>query len=350
MKLRNPMFVFIAIAALLTLVAVGAITIPLLRTTKSNVAPAAWSALVCTAVLVVGSMVLYARFSNWSWAKSPGVNSPESMVESLVRKLDDHPDDLAGWLMLGRSYAALQEYPLAVRAYARADRAAGGRSAEALMGEAEALTMNDDSELTGRAGQLIERALMIAPDDPHALFFGGAAALRRGDLALARSRFSRLLAMNLPAGVKSVIGREMAAIDHELAQRSGVPEPALPAVGRTGQPAPLAVQVRIDLDPALTNRVPADAPLYVFVRDPSKPGPPLAVKRLASQFPQVVNLTSADSMVPGLTFGAGQQVQVVARVAPSGDPMPRSGDLFGEATYTVGRDGRVTVSVAHVLP
>jgi len=349
------MYWFIAIAAVLTLVAVGVIVVPLLRPARPGVESAAWSALLCAAVLVIGSTLLYAKFSNWSWQKSPGVDSPQSMVEGLVRKLDSHPNDLEGWLMLGRSYEVLQEYPLAVRAYGRADRVAGGRSAEALVGEAEALTLSDNSELTGRAGQLIERALVIAPDDPHALFFGGEAALRRGDLALARTRFDRLLAMNLPANVRSVIERQIVGIDQDVAPGRAIPPPATTggattAAGRTEPPLSPMIRVRIGLDPSLRPRVPGDAPLYVFVRDPAKPGPPLAVKRLASRLPQAVKLTAADAMVPGLTFAAGEHVQVVARVAPSGNPLPESGDLFGEVPYTVGRDGWVTITIDRVTP
>ena len=80
-------------------------------------AAAPWTAIAAAAVLVIGSAALYPAWSNWSWRKSPGVASPEGMVERLVHQLNDHPDDVDGWLMLGRSYVALQEYPLAVRAY-----------------------------------------------------------------------------------------------------------------------------------------------------------------------------------------------------------------------------------------
>ncbi|MDE2052256.1 MAG: hypothetical protein KGJ72_14690, partial [Gammaproteobacteria bacterium] len=142
----------------------------------------------------------------------------------LVHQLNDHPDHLAGWLMLGRSYVALQEYPLAVRAYERADRVAGGRSADALVGEAEALTLTDDSQLSGQAGQLIERALAIDPASPQALFFGAAAALRRGELPLARARFTKLLSLNPPDRVKSILEQEISGIDRQLS--AGRPDPS----------------------------------------------------------------------------------------------------------------------------
>jgi cytochrome c-type biogenesis protein CcmH len=211
------MILFLILAAALAAIAVAVIVIPLLKPVPSRTAASPWMALAATAVLAVGSGALYLTWSNWSWRQSPGVASPEGMVERLVHELNDHPDNLAGWLMLGRSYTQLQEYPLAMRAFERADRVAGGRSADALIGEAEALTMMDDSTLNGEAGQLIEQALAIDPTSPQALFFGAAAALRRGELPLARARFTKLLALDPPDRIKAIIEQEISAIDRKLA-------------------------------------------------------------------------------------------------------------------------------------
>jgi cytochrome c-type biogenesis protein CcmH len=218
------MIFFIILAAALAALCVAVIAVPLLRPVPSKAASAPWSAVAAGGVLVIGSVGLYATWSNWSWHKSPGVASPEGMVEKLVHQLNDHPDNVTGWLMLGRSYVVLQEYPLAVRAYQRADRAAGGQSAEALVGEAEALTLMDGSELNGQAGRLIERALAIDPTSPQALFFGAAAAMRRGELPLARARFTKLLSLNPPARVKAILEQEISGIDRQLA--AAHPDPA----------------------------------------------------------------------------------------------------------------------------
>jgi cytochrome c-type biogenesis protein CcmH len=222
------MIAFIVLAAALAAICVAVIAVPLLKPVHSRAATAPWTALAATGVLAIGSAALYPTWSNWSWRQSPGVASPEGMVERLVHELNDHPDNLAGWLMLGRSYTQLQEYPLAMRAYERADRIAGGRSADALIGEAEALTMMDDTALNGEAGRLIERALQIDPSSPQALFFGAAAALRRGELPLARTRFTRLLALNPPASVKAILERQIAAIDQKLAAGTAAPSAPKP--------------------------------------------------------------------------------------------------------------------------
>ncbi len=217
------MIAFILLATALAVICVAVVAVPLLKPIASKAPSAPWAAAAAAGVLIIGSAALYPAWSNWSWRRSPGVASPEGMVERLVHRLNDHPDDLSGWLMLGRSYVALQEYPLAVRAYQRADRVAGGRSADALVGEAEALTLTDDSQISGEAGRLIERALTIDPTSPQALFFGAAAAMRRGELPLARTRFTKLLALHPPERIKTILEQEISGIDRQIAAH---PDPA----------------------------------------------------------------------------------------------------------------------------
>jgi hypothetical protein len=52
-----------------------------------------------------------------------------------------------------------------------------------------------------------------------------------------------------------------------------------------------------------------------------------------------VHLSAADSMLPGRELSNGQKVSVTARVSFSGKPVPSAGDLYGELSYDVGRDG-----------
>ena len=109
------------------------------------------------------------------------------------------------------------------------------------------------------------------------------------------------------------------------------------------------MRVNVTLAPSLSATA-AGAPLFVFVRAAGQGGPPLAVKRLESHFPQRVALTPSDSMIPGRVFAAGQSVQVVARVARSGSPVGASGDPFGEVTYRVGQDGLVSLVIDRLTP
>ncbi len=334
------MIAFVLLAAGLTMAGVAAVAIPLLRRRSGSAGPASWAALGAASLLIIGSALLYVTWSNWPWRTSSAGDSPQTMVAHLARQLERDPNNLEGWLMLGRSYIVLQEYPLALRAYERAERLSGGKSADALTGEAEALALSDEAELDGRAGRLIERALVLAPDSGKALFFGAAVAARHGDLALARQRFVKLLAMNPPAAVRPILEQQISAIDEKLAA------PAAAASAKADSPL---VRVNVTLASTVA-AVPSNAPLFVFVRDPARAGPPLAAKRLESRFPQSVSLSASDSVISGRAFAVGQSVQVVARIARSGNPLGASGDPVGEVTYRVGRDGLASLVIDHVMP
>jgi cytochrome c-type biogenesis protein CcmH len=344
------MITFVLLAAALTMASVVVVATPLLRRGAQGSPGAPWTALVAAGLLVVGSAALYVTWSNWPWRAPKVADSPESMVSELARRLEHDPDDLNGWLMLGRSYTVLQEYPLAVRAFGRAVQLSGGKSAEALTGEAEALALGDESELDGRAGRLIEQALALEPDSGKALFLGAAVAARRGELPLARQRFAKLLTLNPPEAIRPMIEQQISAIDEKLAsapaKAAAVQQPQPSADSRAAAPL---VHVNVTLAPSLASTA-GGAPLFVFVRDPAQGGPPLAVKRLESHFPQDVALSPADSMVPGRAFSAGQSVQVVARIARSGNPVAATGDPFGEVTYQVGRDGLVSLVIDRLTP
>jgi cytochrome c-type biogenesis protein CcmH len=338
------MLTFAILAAVLTLGGVLAVTLPLLRRDTAGAPSAPWAAVSAASVLILGSALLYFAWSNWSWRAAPATDSPQTMVARLARQLEGNPNNLEGWLMLGRSYAVLQELPLALRAFERADRLSGGKNVEALLGEAEVLALQDPTELEGRAGRLIDRALVLEPDSGKVLFFAATVAARRGQLPLARERFARILAMNPPDTVRPILEQEIRLIDEKLAA------PAEPAPGPASASAAGAasVSVNITLAPALSAGTPA--PLFVFVKNATAGGPPLAAKRLESHFPQSVTLTPADSMIPGRSFAAGQAVQVVARIARSGSPVGASGDPYGEINYRVGQDGQLNLVIDRVTP
>lgn len=336
------MSIYLPVAAALLIGAAGAIAVPLLKS-RPALRPAIWTAIACMGVIALGSTVLYASLSREPPKKSSTTDSPESMVAGLAQRLRAQPGDLNGWLMLGRSYTVLKEYPRAVSAYQQAVRASGGTNADALLGEAQARMRIDRNAITGEAGDLVERALALEPNDPDTLYLAATVALHRGQLTLARTRFGTLLTLNPPADLAQDARIRIASIDQQLGRGRATASPGAPQAA-----AGPSIRVYLRLAPSLAQRASPDVPLYVFVRDAKQPGPPLAVKRLASRFPQTVTLTTADSMMPGRTFSAGQRVQVVARIAPSGSPMKASGDLDGQANYRIGATAPVRILIDRV--
>jgi cytochrome c-type biogenesis protein CcmH len=276
------------------------------------------------------------------------------MTARLAKKLEQSPNDLDGWLLLGRSYTVLEQYPLAVRAFQRADRLADGKNADAIVGVAESLVAQDSEQIKGAAGRLFERALEIDPTNGRALFYGSFAALARGEYPVARERFTRMLALNPPPEVRSIIEQRIAEIDAAMSGQAMAGQGMAPgaqqgtAAGAADEAARVAVHVT--LAPALVAKIPRDAPLFVAARDPKSPGPPFAVKRLAAQFPVDVELTAADAMMPTRRISTGQQLEVVARVALGGTPTATSGDPFGQVSYHVGTDGKLNIVIDRLAP
>ena len=123
-----------------------------------------------------------------------------AMVARLAERLAENPDDLQGWLRLGRSYSVLGRHGEARDAFARAAEMAPDDTA-VLRGYARAV-MNAAGEVTQfpeQAVALYQRILELDANHPEALWFLGftAAAARRTDGA--RGYWNRLLDL-LPAG------------------------------------------------------------------------------------------------------------------------------------------------------
>jgi hypothetical protein len=198
--------------------------------------------------------------------------------------------------------------------------------------------------------QLFEEALVLAPTNPKALLYGGFAAAVRGDRALARTRWQALKKLHPPAQVEHMLDARIAQLGAPAgASAAGGTANTAPA-GTNASPAgtstlsgvsPAAeVTIKISISPALKSRLVSEAPLFVFAREPGSQGPPLAAKRLTSAaIGTEVHLSPADSMLPGRVLASGQQVSITARVSFSGQPLSAAGDLYGELSYDVGRDG-----------
>jgi len=342
---------FLVIAGLLALLACVLVVLPLVRRPKA--APVATVAAVLAAVLVLGgSAALYATWSSWSWKAGSSEVTPEGMVGKLARRLDKNPEDLEGWILLGRSYSQLEQYPLAVRAYQRADHLANGGNAEALTGLAEALVLGNQSDLAGRAGKLFEQALAIEPRSTKALFYAAIAAMERGEKPLARSRFMTLLAANPPPEVRTLIEQTVQNLDAAPAA-----EGAKPGAKAAAVPAPAAasaevvsVKLSVTLSPAVAAKAAAGAPLFVLARTPGQRGPPLAARRLDARFPQDVELRSTDAMLSGTGFASGQELEITARISNGGSAMSTAGDPFGSIRVKAGGAGVSRIVIDQLTP
>jgi cytochrome c-type biogenesis protein CcmH len=321
------MTLFVVVAALMAALAASAVAVPLWRHRQSRTVAAAAAVLI-----VAAAAALYPLWSNWHWHESAQNPAAGPDVAAMVAKLETHlredPNDLTGWVMLGRSYVALERMDDAIVAYDHAHRLDAG-NAEAALGLGEAMSLRAGGNITPEAAKLFEQALSLEPGNPKALLYGGFAAAARGDVAAARNRWLALKEMHPPAQIEQLLDARIAELGP--AGEGNSPEPA-------ASDADVSVNIRIA--PAIKARLTREAPLFVFAREPGGKGPPLAAKRLTSAaIGTQIHLSAADSMLPGRVLTKGRRVSITARVSFSGQPLPAAGDLYGELTYDVGQDG-----------
>jgi cytochrome c-type biogenesis protein CcmH len=121
-----------------------------------------------------------------------------SMVEGLAARLEENPEDVDGWLRLGRSRLVLDEPEAAREAYAKAMELAPDRP-EVLKGYASSLlepsdTPGGDPKVNGDAAGVYQRLLTLTPEDPEPYWLLGLAAAQQGDEAGAIAQWRTLLA------------------------------------------------------------------------------------------------------------------------------------------------------------
>jgi cytochrome c-type biogenesis protein CcmH len=343
------MTTFIIVAALMSAVAAAAVAIPLLRERQSR-----WVGIAAGVAVIGAAAGLYPLWSNWNWHAPADVPTagPDvlAMVGKLEKHLQDDPKDVKGWLMLGRSDVALEKLDDAIVAYDHAHQL-DAANPEAALGLGEAMSLRAGGNITPEASRLFEQALALEPGNPKALLYGGFAAAERGDFAAARSRWEALKALHPPPQIEQLLDARIAelgsgpgpgAAGGATVATSDIAPPAgpVPPAGNGPAAGNAEASVNILIAPALKSRLTREAPLFVFAREPGGQGPPLAAKRLTTAaIGSQIHLSAADSMIPGRVLVNGSRVSITARVSFSGQPLPASGDLYGELAYDVGHDG-----------
>lgn len=121
------------------------------------------------------------------------LNQIRGMVAKLADEMKQHPDDLEGWLRLGRSYAVLNQPDDAAAAFAQAEKLKPNDPA-VLMAEAQALMAGHpvSEQLTPPVVALLNRIQTIDPDEPAVLWYLGLNAAQQGDFKTARANWEKV--------------------------------------------------------------------------------------------------------------------------------------------------------------
>lgn len=121
------------------------------------------------------------------------------MIEKLAAALKADPNDLDGWLRLGRAYAVQGKRDLAVDALDHAAALKPGDPSIKIETVAALLSgLKPDDAIPPRAVTLLTEVAAVEPNAPEVLWYLGVVAARGGRVEEARDRWTKLLAA-LPA-------------------------------------------------------------------------------------------------------------------------------------------------------
>lgn len=262
-------------------------------------------------------------------AQTGGDVDLERLVARLAQRLREQPDDVAGWIMLARSYEFLQRYDDAVAAYRRA-MALAPKQPQLLADYADALGSARGGDLGGPVHEAVAAALALDPDHPKAMALAGAAAYQRGEHAAARGIWERLLTLLPP--------------DSEALPRVRADLARLDATGAAPTPPaalPRQVAGTVAIAEALRDRVQPDDTVFVIARAAGAGRMPVAVLRLrVKDLPMAFVLDDSHVMSADAPISRFAAVTLEVRVSRAGQAQAKAGDLTGTATeVAVGREG-----------
>lgn len=290
--------------------------------------------------------------SGRSGAAGDSSNLPDmqEVIVSLQKRLEDNPEDVAGWKMLGRTQMTLQNFAGAADAYESAMAIEEGTDAQTMVDLAVAILNRDGTPIEGRPGSLLESALALDPNNPAALFYTGLGAANRGDKDTAAQRWEILLGLNPPENVRVILEQRLAEWRGE-ALPAAHPAVTQSAAGDEPVPDDAVVSVRVSLSEAAMAALATDVNVFVIARDPTAPTPPIAVSRhRLSELPATISLTDAQSMVAGRDLSGFAEIELLARVSLSGSPAAASGDWFGSMIVRPAENDSVFLTINQQVP
>lgn len=257
--------------------------------------------------------------------------SVEEMVTALTARLKEVPDDSQGWYLLGRTYMVRDDFPKAAAAFERLYTLVDDQPS-IMLALADATSMANGGDLKGRPTELIRKAIVLAPEDPTALWLVGMAEDQAQNHQLAIDYWSKLrgLLPEDPESLQRVEGLIKGAQAKLMAAGGVAVEtevPPKPAAASSG------IRVTVSVADPLKAQVNPDATLFVYARAVEGPKMPLAAVRLkASDLPTEVTLDDTTAMAPSMKLSSRKAVLVGALISNQGSATAQVGDLRGEVS------------------
>lgn len=294
-----------------------------------------------------------------------------SVLDSLIARLREQPDDVEGWIMLGRTYAIMQRFNEAKIAYERVI-ALSPESPELLVDYADIVAMTNGGSLQGEPMELVNKALSLSPKNPKALALAGTAAFEQKNFKQAASYWEKLLVQippesKLAQSVKESITEAKSLASGNGSTMTGMQKQASTSNQNSPPPTSQATTTSpnagaasatgatltgtVTLSAALAGKVSPDDTLFIFARATEGPPMPRAISvKKVRDLPASFLLTDGMGARPDLKISNVPQLIISARITKSGKAMPESGDLQGFSQKVKPGDKNINIVIDQQVP
>lgn len=289
------------------------------------------------------------QMNRGSGGDSPaGHDNFSSVLENLIVRLEKNPEDIEGWVMLGRTYAIMERYTEASNTYAKLAELVPNNP-QILSDYADVLAMKNQGNLTGKPAELIYEALRIDPQYPKALALAGTIEFEQEKFEQAAMHWEKLLevipedsqlansvktsiaeAKLLASGGKAIATEQRPKATTSQQETDNQLEKITSDTTATTAPVSLSVSGQVTISRELASKASPNDTLFIYARAKAGPKMPLAILRLkASDLPATFTLTDDMAMTPTMKMSSFPEVVIEARISKSGQAVPASGDLQG---------------------
>ncbi len=284
-------------------------------------------------------------------AASPEQAAPQELsqlAENLANKLQAEPDNLQGWVMLGRTYRSMGNLEAALKAFDRALKLQPDD--ELSLARVEVLAAKNQGRFDGEPWRVIREVLQRDPQNYGALLLAGSASYadaRYADTLDFWQRARTQLAANHPDvpsldEALSAVQKEVGAAQSPTAAKGaqagpasgaaaqGAPQADAMGSSKGGEASGLSVSGQVRLSAAMQGQTSPSDVVFVYATPANGERMPVALfKTTVAQLPLRFTLDDSTAMLPDRKLSGAGQVFVKARVSKSGNAIPQSGDWLG---------------------
>ncbi|EGG93583.1 Cytochrome c heme lyase subunit CcmH [gamma proteobacterium IMCC1989] len=277
----------------------------------------------------------------------------QRLITRLKADVSNHPDNLQTRALLARTTAGMGDYPTAIEQF-KAILELESEGVSSIRAElAQALFLQMNNSVSPEVQSLVDEVLVEDPNNTVGLSLSGIGAFQSEDYATAISFWEKMIAIEganspnsiaLQQGINTARQRMAAAGQvSDTASTASTLSASQPESVTSGPQIPVMVSLGEGVTAA------PEATVFIYARAWQGMKAPLSIARMqVKDLPVTLLLNNSMSMAPSMNLNTAAEFELVARISPSGSPVPQAGDW----QVTLGPVTAVTadnVSSAHQL-